>query len=378
MRLTLLLAILLVTGVLPAQQVQLTREVVVSGTERSRVEISGSRAIALAELAGTQVQTVTADGRRITVLQQGGSAEEAFRRISDIGWIGATDSLWVADQALQKVFVFSPTMTLVRSFGLPAGLRGSLPWVASRQLPAIHAVLGGDRLVLEGRLALPVELRLMQRAYPVLTREDGQVIATPVQLAVPDTSGCGQAVSWQGNSFSFIGLFCTVPIPAVSRVDGSLVTTPGIAAATTAVRVVRVSAQGDTLFDRQIPVDRRPLSAVEIDRAATALAAESPPSSPPELNRLVDSVRRATAPAFRIPFQRILIGLDGTTWLQRATGDLAEEWLVLDATGAPLFVVNLPMHTRLRAAMRESLWVAERAEAGREAGIARYRVTEGP
>ncbi len=371
-----LVALLLLPTVAAAQQAQLVREVVVAGTEGSRIEVSRSGALAFAEPAGKQVRVITADGRRIVLLDQAASAEESFQRISALGWIGATDSLWVVDQALQKVFVFSPTLQYVRSFQQPSGLRGTLPWVTSRQVPAIHAVLGGDRLVLEGYLALPPTLRPGHRAYPVLTKEDGEVLAMPVNLAVTDTTGCGQSVTWQGRSFSFNGLFCTVPIPDVSRVDGSMVTTPGLAVAGVVTRVVRVSPSGDTLYHRQVVVSSRDrLSAAEIDSAATALAADPQPSSPPELNRLVDSVRRANAPEFRLAFQRILVGLDGTIWLQRATSG-PEEWLVVGET-QQLLVVQLPDRARLKAATRETVWLIERGTTAGEANLVRYRVTEG-
>lgn len=72
----------------------------------------------------------------------------------------------------------------------------------------------------------------------------------------------------------------------------------------------------------------------------------------------------AYLPARSPPIRDVLLGLDGTVWLQRADGLAEGPWLALGPDGTPLFRVTLPAGAHLREASGEALWATTTDELG--------------
>ncbi len=132
-------------------------------------------------------------------------------------------------------------------------------------------------------------------------------------------------------------------------------------AGTPEFQVTRLSAAGDTVFDRSVAY--RPRSVPEDffdDRIQNMLTS----------NSVVD--RAAHAGAVREffetrryfpPVTRLLAGGDGTTWLGQADDGSGEaEWLVLDRSGATIGRVRLPAASRVVSATETECWIVETDE----------------
>jgi hypothetical protein len=62
------------------------------------------------------------------------------------------------------------------------------------------------------------------------------------------------------------------------------------------------------------------------------------------------------------PIRRVLVGVDGTTWIQRMDRLRPGPWLALDTNGRPLFQVSLPEGVTLRQASADAVWCTVRDE----------------
>lgn len=128
-------------------------------------------------------------------------------------------------------------------------------------------------------------------------------------------------------------------------------------------RVTRLSAAGDTVFDRSVAYrPRRVPEDFFDDRIQNML----------ESNSVVDRTAHACAVRdfletrrYFPPVTRLLAGGDGTTWLGQADDGSGEaEWLVLDRSGETIGSIRLPVASRVVAAREAECWIVETDELG--------------
>jgi hypothetical protein len=104
----------------------------------------------------------------------------------------------------------------------------------------------------------------------------------------------------------------------------------------------------------------------------SALQARRSSAANPLAQEALASVIKPTTYA---PLRGLVMGDDGTVWVELWSADRTRRWLGLDETGKELGTVTLPQHTSLRIATRHMLWGIEGVDAGGSA-IVRYRVME--
>ena len=78
-------------------------------------------------------------------------------------------------------------------------------------------------------------------------------------------------------------------------------------------------------------------------------------------------------PASYPPVKRLLIGIDGTIWLEMETAALGHRWHVLNAKGDVVGQVNLAQNVELKAASRGAVWGVEKDQDDLES-VVRYKV----
>ena len=71
-------------------------------------------------------------------------------------------------------------------------------------------------------------------------------------------------------------------------------------------------------------------------------------------------VPEITYPASLPPVRRVVLGRDGTVWLELQDNAASHRWIVLDGGEEQLGAVELPSNVTLRTADRSRLWTLER------------------
>lgn len=137
------------------------------------------------------------------------------------------------------------------------------------------------------------------------------------------------------------------------------------------MRVVKFSLDGDTLFSSAVPYVPVPLARERIDSVVLDLVEW--------LGFDEAQIREALYQPSHLPAaSRLLLGEDGTIWLQRfdpvevESGELTNEWWVLDSVGAPMARARTPVDIEVRLVAGDMLWGIERDELDVEY-IVRYR-----
>lgn len=133
-----------------------------------------------------------------------------------------------------------------------------------------------------------------------------------------------------------------------------------------AFRVIAFGEKGDSLFSRRFPYQPVAISPAARDSARAVRARGTPGQR--------EAAARMQIPESHPSVVRLLVGRDGTTWLERPTGRADHTWLVLDAVGNPYGIVTVPGNTRLIVVARAAAWAIETDRDGLQ-HIVRFRVT---
>lgn len=331
--------------------------------------------ILISQTPDNMIRVFKHDGGTGTI-GRGGAGPGEFQRITRIGWIG--DTIWTLDPYLSRISFFGPDYSFLHSLRDPStGLQ------ASPENP-VH-LLSVQAVLPDGAL------RAVARPYPNSTPPDW--------LADVDSgSGAHVRVSVTGQHLGRLGLdppdpcfinwsvgtngsgghvlpFCARPITT----DWSGTTNLGsvlVHAADTdsaSYRVTVIDHRGDTTMARNFPFTPVPVSQFKLDSAAAEQVERDATSDP----RFVSSRPPLTPGTTLPPIRTMVLGRDGTVWLEEEEELPTHQWLVLSDSGDPIGRVTLPANARLRVAERGMVW-ATITDDDDLVGIVRYRVAPTP
>ncbi|MEX2283761.1 MAG: hypothetical protein WEE89_14845 [Gemmatimonadota bacterium] len=292
-----------------------------------------------------------------------------FAMLSVLGWLA--DTLWVFDLRQNRLALISPARTLARTVVAPTSAR-PIPTDSAR-IPPFPMIIPMATypdgsfyagLFISSTQVVPAGFK-SGVAYGRITAD--RIVQKIV--AVASESGSNHSVRGGGSTASLP--FVSSSAQAISQ-DGSrsAIAIPVDAGADSAeVRVTTFDAEGDTIFSRQYQVEGIPIPRAVGDSVIEARASELQQRSP----ELAAAVRReARVPKFYPPIEGLLIGRDGTVWVQLPNRNDARAYLVIDANGGALGTLQFPRTARLAAAQRDRIWLLERDENDVQS-IVRYR-----
>ena len=131
-----------------------------------------------------------------------------------------------------------------------------------------------------------------------------------------------------------------------------------------------VDLEGDTVFNNQYRFEAEPLPRDIADSALHALVERMKHMDP----SLADAVEReAEAPPLHPSITSLLIGKDGSIWIEQHRLDRRPLYYVVNPDGNPVGVVELERGSRIGAAALAQIWVLESDELGVES-VVRYAV----
>ncbi|MDX2262258.1 MAG: hypothetical protein SFU84_11235 [Gemmatimonadales bacterium] len=127
--------------------------------------------------------------------------------------------------------------------------------------------------------------------------------------------------------------------------------------------------RGDTLFSKRYSFQPIAIPARVID--STRQEKLRQPGLSPAMKSGYQALKY---PSHYPPIRRVLVGIDGTIWLQEENGRTASRrWIVLSASGARLGSIEVPAHVGFGAVSRTRLWTIE-SDADGVQSIGQYRV----
>ncbi|MDH3733476.1 MAG: hypothetical protein OEU54_08070 [Gemmatimonadota bacterium] len=152
------------------------------------------------------------------------------------------------------------------------------------------------------------------------------------------------------------------PIVAVSPARMELVVAErDVYPAEPRMRVTRSSVGGDTFWSREYPYDPVPVDPDHVEAVVANFARVVEQAGWTTARRAAEAYRGSMViPEHTPPLTRVVIGRDGSIWLELADNDdTANHWLLLDSSGELHGQVSLPERFFVRYATLEEVWGME-------------------
>ncbi|MEO5800835.1 MAG: hypothetical protein ABIS00_15445 [Gemmatimonadales bacterium] len=330
----------------------------------------GSLAIADYDVTGIRFYspTLAATG----IFGRSGEGPGEFRNINSLGWV--SDTLWVDDYRLRRMTLISSAHQLIRNEPDPV-----------LRLPAVEAgvvFMSGavSARFLDGSVALEADF---VRGSKIPTWGAGHTTNNTPTLRVDASKPRSRVISWESGQgcyahYDIKGGFGQVDIPFCessltgNASDGSVFASVTLGPVTREMKsyhLTATGARGDTIYSRDYVFVPLVIPSRVADSAVQRIR-----------GRLRDnpSALRAFAslptPYAYEPVRTLLVGAEGTIWLEEWTTGSGHRWLALNAKGDPVGRMELPHNSTLVAADRRSIWVTEENDDG-VLGLARFGIT---
>jgi hypothetical protein len=293
-----------------------------------------------------------AKGKDLGSFGRTGDGPGEFRMLGDgtNGWIG--DTLWVYDVALRRISLVSPGRKLLRIVAVP----GSVTSPTNPKLITAATLM-----------AMPSAQSLLFSTSPA--RAVPSWIATP-----PRTRGSFLRTDAAGRLLTVVGAeprrddpcerqtgdaqarlpLCPRHLAAVSP-DGKRIVFAAPVAATQFRLTALNPAGGDTIFSKVISQEATSIPGQVRDSLRDELATQV--RLEPELARYYAGL---TPPKVFPPFSALLVGRDGSIWLNDGQSVLGRQrWRILDAAGSLVRTVELPLTAHVQSVSAREAWVTE-------------------
>ena len=332
------------------------------------VALAGNGTVAIGQAQDHLVRFFDAKGKSLGTFGRDGEGPGEFRRIDRAGWLA--DTLWVSDMSQPRFTVIGPEHKLLRTVAFAVGMRASErdsnESVQGFSSLALYA--NGDQLTMgilpaldDPHLPSWAKTKANTGSRVVLGRvTSAGILLRPVAYTPFDQCGL---------DMSPLSKLCQRPIaeigPNGDRVVMAVAATSGAELGT--FQVVVISQAGDTIFARRFPFKAEQIDA-HVRDSLTALAAAGP--RPPQMRGMVSE---RPSPRIYPPLKRLVIGRDGTVWVELRVTGAGRPYLVLDPKGNAIGMATLPANVTLMAANRTTIWATQR-DADDVESVVRFRV----
>lgn len=299
------------------------------------------------------VSVLDADGRLIRQVGGEGEGPGEFQVVTGLGFLG--DTVWIRNWPTPRISLFTREGEHIATLrtDVDRGRQFSDPQAISHLIPGGAISVPGVPLGDVDREALPV----------FIGDRDLSNRGTMVEVARP------AGLHVRGVGFFSYAPFAIPPLIAVSPEGTSIAIARWDDTGVGGLHLRLLDEAGAVVREREIlwvaerldPARRESAidEGVERSRAMVERAIRQGQVEGP-VRDLVEAGLHL--PAFLPPIRTILIGADGTIWLERTHSGDGHLWHVLDAAGQSLFEVRLPDAYTLKAASVDALWATERGE----------------
>jgi hypothetical protein len=349
----------------------------------SGVQVGPRGEIAIYVSHDKHVRFYDSTGHRLGVFGRRGRGPGEFEGYSSWGWIA--DTLWIYDWSQKRVTYIAPTLKLARTEVIDhlnqtrssakqdlgritmftPGAIASGRYLGSAKVTGGRAANGEDSVV-SRVLSVPIR---GERDRPELN-----AVALAEEQLLSSVS-----VTYRSSTMTSM---VVVPFAFRPRTefspDGSrfAVLTPDTATTPRDYTITLFSQRGDTLFTRKYKNAGERIPARVADSALTARiggpnrrAAEASST----LKALAQKRMPSVYPAVGEAPGGLVLGRDGSVWIQTWQTTRGSSAIAVDRRGNPLFEVRLPPRTTVQSATATMLWV-EQTDADDLTSVVRYRI----
>lgn len=354
---------------------KLTRDVRIDAAEHDLTPITSmgvapNGTIAVMQNQDGTVRFFDARGASLGTFGRKGQGPGEFTNAGRFGWI--SDTLIVSELSTRRFTTVTSERKLARTIPWASAVAapgGTAAGVASQRVSQARMPYSdGSQLVLSNFSAeTPVPAWLGGgKPGSLYLRVDASGAPRHVLGWMPSTLACSVTLPGTGGGFELSRIpFCPLPMDDVSPDGGHLLITYVEPGKTQEYRVALIRTSGDTVFARTIAYRPQPIPRNVRDSIASAAQRSPMPS------------RRATAeriPEHYPPLSRILVGRDGTTWLELFTESGDRTWHMLDPQGNLAGRLIVPRNIEVKVASRDAIWATETDDDGLQ-HIVRFRVS---
>ncbi len=296
------------------------------------------------------------DGRFVRTIGRKGEGPGEFQVAAGHGLLG--DTLWVINWPTPRVSRFLTNGTHIATSAMPVDYGHAFGGPAG-----VSALLRDGRALIEPPSPVlgvdePIHLPVMLGTPDMRTRDTIAFMPTPRGMFIPS-----------------VGVWTFAPIPtpplvAVASNGSGIAIAEWSDAAPGVVDLRLVSPRGTERWRRSLRFDARVIPASVRD-SLIAVGVEKSRRQIDEARRL-GSVPRASAeslverglslPRHFAPVGRLVVGIDGTVWLEQMAGAERATWLVLDPDGRVQFQVQVPAGFTVEEASMHGVWGTEQDE----------------
>lgn len=294
-----------------------------------------------------------------------------------LGWIGGSDTMWVADAGFGQLALLDASGRILKSIEYSTWIHPS--WAERRKYPVFSrmdplAVFGDQTmLIVPQRPRSLIDTPEYDRKVPrvLKTTWDGAIRGTVAKLPANNRS---IELNAKGCNHTIVAPFLPGSFWAVSP-DGSRISIiqPGSTGADTGkVRVTAIGERGDTLWSRAYPQPVERVTQKQIDDFLGRIGACGSFTA----DELRDSAKTRVVP-FRSFVIGAIAGRDRSTWiLTRVLSDTLRERgaLIVDERGDVVGHVTLPLNEIPLAVDRDHYWTLEPGKPRQPGTFVRYRV----
>ena len=316
------------------------------------------------------IRMFTAAGRAAGSFGRAGEGPKEFRWINTMGWVAET--LWVNDDMQHRVTYLAGGKTFLRTEPMPR-----LPELdpGGKSVPRVSdfgpvALLPGGwslRSGLAERNEQPPAWKTIVRGTEVFSRVSPSGGFDRVVAAV-----LGPATQCKDRKLGVPIPECGGALWAVASTGGRIgVALPVVRdRRSPQVRLILISAQGDTITDHVYPIHAIPLSSRSADSIRTDRINNSHSAA------AIAGWKAVKIPPYFRPFEFLVVGREGSLWLGQHADKGERAWLVVGPTGVTRGTVMLPGGVRIQIADGDDIWGTTDDEDDVES-IVHYRIRQG-
>ena len=307
----------------------------------SDLAVARDGSIALGQPQDHTIRYFDPYGHPVATFGRSGAGPGEFESLQGLGWLG--DTLWVWDSGLKRTTLLGPDRSLLRTLSMPANVQSTNEALRNSFSFELAGVLDDGTLL---ATAYAIGYTAVVRLSP-----DGAALREVIR---------GSSVE-EAHRFAIGSTVLSVdPFPARTLTDVSpdgqriaVVRTHLQGQDGNSLQVTVVGANADTVFTRSYS-----FAGVEIPQSVrdSILQAASERLAP-ELAAAYRS--HVYFPPAYPPVSDVVLGTDQTVWLGIRETSQKRRYLVLETSGEPLAIVELPSRTSVRAASRAWLWCVE-------------------
>jgi hypothetical protein len=332
-------------------------------------------AVAISQAQQGSILLFDSTGRQVASFGRRGQGPGEFQGMSRAGIVG--DSIWVYDLFSQRLTIVAPAFSLKRVVDIPEvrpplGSENRLPALSTVTVRAVYA--DGTNLV-HGTLALPVPTGFDTTRTALFQIAGNHRITRQVATVRSDGEARARYRNSRGGGAAMLMPFASVPLLAVSPrgamiaslstvYDGSLANT---------MRLIVLTAQGDTLYARNIPFAARPIPRAARDSASAEFANRAS-----RLNTQTAAALRGQLkiPPVYPPFTDLVLSDDGAVWIRLARPPQGSDdpHLVVSPRGTVVGTVHVGSTARILAIEQDLAWGVER-DVDDVVSVVRYRTS---